>query len=64
MVFVDCVKELPATLLLRPFNFNTLSTRVYELASLERLGQAAPAALLVMAVGLLAVLALARAERA
>ena len=63
VVFVDCVKELPATLLLRPFNFNTLSTRVYELASLERLGEAAPAALLVMAVGLAAVAALARANR-
>jgi iron(III) transport system permease protein len=63
IVFVDCVKELPATLLLRPFNFNTLSTRVFELASLERLGQAAPAALIVMGVGLCAVLALARANR-
>ena len=63
VVFVDCVKELPATLLLRPFNFNTLSTRVYELASLERLGEAAPAALVVMAVGLLAVGLLARANR-
>ena len=64
LVFVDCVKELPATLLLRPFNFNTLSTRVFELASLERLGEAAPAALLVMAVGLIAVAVLARANRA
>ncbi len=64
IVFVDCVKELPATLLLRPFNFNTLSTRVFELASLERLGEAAPAALVVMAVGLVAVFALARANRA
>lgn len=63
VVFVDCVKELPATLLLRPFNFNTLATRVYELASLERLGEAAPAALVVMAVGLLAVALLARANR-
>ena len=62
LVFVDCVKELPATLLLRPFNFNTLSTRVFELASLERLGEAAPAALLVMAVGLVAVGFLARAN--
>jgi iron(III) transport system permease protein len=62
VVFVDCVKELPATLLLRPFNFNTLSTRVFELASLERLGEAAPAALLVMAVGLAAVGLLARAN--
>jgi iron(III) transport system permease protein len=63
IVFVDCVKELPATLLLRPFNYNTLSTRVYELASLERLGEAAPAALLVMGVGLSAVILLARANR-
>ena len=63
VVFVDCVKELPATLLLRPFNFNTLSTRVFELASLEKLGEAAPAALLVMAVGLAAVALLARANR-
>ncbi len=63
VVFVDCVKELPATLLLRPFNYNTLATRVFELASLERLSEAAPAALLVMAVGLVAVLILARATR-
>jgi iron(III) transport system permease protein len=63
VVFVDCVKELPATLLLRPFNFNTLSTRVYELASLERLGEAAPAALVVTALGLCAVALLARAAR-
>ncbi len=63
VVFVDCVKELPATLLLRPFNFNTLSTRVFELVSLERLSEAAPAALLVMGVGLAAVGLLARASR-
>ena len=60
MVFVDCVKELPATLLLKPFNYETLATRVQEKASLENLGQAAPAALLVMLVGLAAVLLLAR----
>jgi iron(III) transport system permease protein len=63
VVFVDCVKELPATLLLRPFNYNTLSTRVYELASLERLSEAAPAALVVMAVGLVAVAIVARGQR-
>ncbi|WP_172296816.1 iron ABC transporter permease [Pseudoruegeria sp. HB172150] len=63
LVFVDCVKELPATLLLRPFNYNTLATRVHEKASLEQIGQASPAALLVVAVGLLAVLMLARANR-
>jgi iron(III) transport system permease protein len=63
LVFVDCVKELPATLLLRPFNFNTLATRVYEKASLEQLEEASPAALLVMLVGLAAVLLMARSER-
>ena len=63
VVFVDCVKELPATLLLRPFNFNTLSTRAYDLASLEKIGEAAPAALLVIAVSLVAVAILARTSR-
>ncbi|SMX42975.1 ABC transporter permease [Actibacterium lipolyticum] len=63
LVFVDCVKELPATLLLRPFGFNTLATRVYEKASLENIGDAAPAALLVIGVGLVAVLLLARNNR-
>ncbi|WP_272860551.1 ABC transporter permease [Paracoccus stylophorae] len=62
LVFVDCCKELPATLLLRPFNYETLATRVHEKASLEDLGNAAPAALLVMGVGLLAVALLARAN--
>jgi iron(III) transport system permease protein len=61
LVFVDCVKELPATMLLRPFNYETLATRVHEKASLENLGEAAPAALLVMLVGLAAVGLLARA---
>ncbi|HRO15148.1 MAG TPA: iron ABC transporter permease [Paracoccus sp. (in: a-proteobacteria)] len=60
LVFVDCSKELPATLLLRPFNYETLATRVHEKASLEDLGNAAPAALLVMAVGMVAVALLAR----
>ena len=62
LVFVDCSKELPATLLLRPFNYETLATRVHERASLEDLGNAAPAALLVMGVGLAAVALLARAN--
>ena len=63
LVFVDCVKELPATLLLRPFNYNTLSTRIYEKASLEQIGQAAPAAVLVILVGMSAVALLARNNR-
>ncbi len=64
LVFVDCTKELPATLLLRPFNYNTLATRVYDKASLEQLEQASPAALLVISVGLIAVLLLARSDNA
>jgi iron(III) transport system permease protein len=63
LVFVDCVKELPATLLLRPFNYNTLATRVHDQASLENLGNAAPAAILVILVGLAAVGLLARTNR-
>ncbi|KAJ56034.1 iron ABC transporter permease [Actibacterium mucosum KCTC 23349] len=63
LVFVDCAKELPATLLLRPFGFDTLATRVYEKASLENIAEASPAALLVMSVSLVAVLILARANR-
>ena len=58
IVFVDSVKELPATLMLRPFDFNTLATRAYDLASLEKVGEGAPAALIVGAVGLIAVWAL------
>lgn len=63
LVFVDSVKELPATLLLRPFNYNTLATRVYEQASLEQIGAASPAALLVICVGLAAVFLMARTTR-
>jgi len=60
LVFVDSMKELPATLLLRPFNFETLATRVQEKASLENLADAAPAALVIIAVGIVAVALLAR----
>ncbi|KAA9009710.1 ABC transporter permease [Histidinibacterium aquaticum] len=63
LVFVDCVKELPATLVLRPFNYNTLATRVHEKASLENIAEAAPAALTITAVSLIAVALLARANR-
>lgn len=63
LVFVDSVKELPATLLLRPFNFDTLATRVYGQASLERIGDAAPPAMLIILVGLIAVAILARSHR-
>ena len=63
LVFVDCVKELPATLLLRPFNFDTLATRLHDQASLENLSNAAPAAVLIILVGLTAVGLLAQASK-
>jgi iron(III) transport system permease protein len=60
LIFVDSVKELPATLILRPFNFETLATTVYGAASLEQLGEAGPAALAIIVVGLAPVVVLAR----
>jgi iron(III) transport system permease protein len=60
LIFVDAAKELPATLILRPFDFETLATAVYGAASLEQLGEAAPAALAIIAVGLLPVAVLVR----
>ncbi len=60
LVFVDVVKELPATLLLRPVNFDTLAVRTYEYASDEQLYQAAPSALAIVLVGLAPVLLLNR----
>ncbi len=52
LVFVDAMKELPMTLLLRPFDFETLSTYVYQFATDELLEQSAPAALVIVAAGL------------
>jgi iron(III) transport system permease protein len=60
LVFVDVLKELPATLILRPFNFNTLAVRAYELAADERLADSGPAALTIVAAGLLPVILLSR----
>ena len=60
LVFVDVLKELPATLILRPFNYNTLAVRAYELASDERLADTAPAALTIVLAGLLPVILLSR----
>jgi iron(III) transport system permease protein len=60
LVFVDGMKELPMTLLLRPFNFNTLATHVYEYASYEAFDQAVIAALIIVAAGLAPVIALSR----
>ena len=61
LVFVDVIKELPATLIVRPFNFDTLAVRVYRLASDERLAEAAPGALLIVLAGVLPVVLLSRA---
>ena len=58
LVLVDVMKELPATLIVRPFNFDTLAIRVYNLASDERLAEAAAPALAIVLVGLLPVLLL------
>ena len=60
MVFVDTMKELPATLLLRPFNFETLATEVYNRASLAEFEEASLAALAILAAGLAPVLILHR----
>lgn len=60
VVFVDCMKELPATLILRPFNFDTLATYVYQYASDERLEACALGALMIVLVGLLPVILLSR----
>jgi iron(III) transport system permease protein len=61
LVFVETMKELPATILMRPFNFETLATLVYNQAALEQFERAALAALMIVAVGLIPVLALHRA---
>jgi iron(III) transport system permease protein len=61
LVFVDVMKELPATLVLRPFNFDTLAVVAYQLAADERLGEAAIPSLTIVAVGVLPVVLLSRA---
>jgi iron(III) transport system permease protein len=63
LVFVDVMKELPATLLLRPFDSDTLAVVAYQFARDERLGEAALPSLAIVAVGLLPVLLLSRALR-
>jgi len=63
LIFVDCVKELPATLLLRPFGMDTLATKVYDFASLEDINGAAPASLVIVSVSLTAVAIMALNSR-
>ena len=60
IVFVDVMKELPATLILRPFNYDTLAVQAYRLASDERLADAAVPSLIIVAFGLLPVILLCR----
>jgi iron(III) transport system permease protein len=60
LVFVDVMKELPATLVMRPFDFDTLATQTYTLAADERLAEASVAALAIVAVGLLPLILLSR----
>ncbi len=60
VVFVDCMKELPATLILRPFNFDTLATYVYQFASDELIEQASLGALGIVVAGLIPVIVLSR----
>ena len=60
LVFVDVMKELPATFVMRPFNFDTLAVQAYNLASDERLAEASTASLAIVAVGLLPVILASR----
>ena len=60
LVFVDVMKELPATLVMRPFDFDTLATQVYTLASDERLAEASTSALAIVAVGILPLVVISR----
>ncbi len=56
LIFVDVIKELPLTLILRPFNFNTLATKAYDYAKInESVAEAAPASLLIIALGIIPV---------
>jgi iron(III) transport system permease protein len=61
LVFVDVIKELPATLTIRPFNFDTLAVITHQLASDERLGEAALPALTIVLIAIVPVMVLARA---
>jgi iron(III) transport system permease protein len=63
LTFIDVLKELPATIILRPFNFDTLSVRAYELASDEKLYEASLPALMIVLVGVIPVLLLERGIR-
>ena len=63
LVFIECVKELPASLLLRPFDFETLATFTYQYASDEQLEHGALAALLIILVSLIPIFILSKTQR-
>ncbi|WP_236617158.1 ABC transporter permease [Litchfieldella anticariensis] len=63
LVFVDVMKELPATIILRPFNFDTLAVRAHNLASDERLAEASTSSLAIVVVGIIPVILLSMAIR-
>jgi len=63
LVFVDVMKELPATIILRPFDFDTLAVRAFDLASDERLAEASTSSLGIVAVGIVPVILLSIAMR-
>ena len=60
LVFVDCLKELPATLLLRPLNVETLATYIYQFATRGSFEEGSLAALIIVAIGILPVIRLTR----
>ncbi len=60
LVFVDILKELPLTLILRPFNFHTLATKAYELASDERVAESATPSLIIILIGIVPIIILNR----
>ena len=62
LVFVEAMKELPAVLLLRPFNFETLSSQIYQLISDEMLEQGALGAILIVLFGLLPIVLLNKSK--
>ncbi|MFO7908702.1 MAG: iron ABC transporter permease, partial [Halomonas sp.] len=63
LVFVDVMKELPATIILRPFNFDTLAVRAHNLAADERLAEASTSSLAIVVVGIIPVILLSMAMR-
>ena len=60
LVFVDVMKELPATFAMRPFNFDTLAVEIYNLTKDERLGEAAAPSLVIVAISMIPLIVLSR----